>query len=74
VTTIGDFVTVVQEELGLEITLDDISRSLDEVTGWDSVHLLTLAVCMGRRTGRPIVLPDLLEAASLADIYAAVSA
>ncbi len=70
-TTIEDFVTVVREELGLEITADDVGRSLDELAGWDSVHLLTLAVCLERKTGRAVVLPDLLEAASLADIYAA---
>ncbi|QXJ23892.1 acyl carrier protein [Actinomadura graeca] len=68
-TTIDDFLTLVRDELGLEVTSADAERSLDEVAGWDSVHLLALAGALERATGRGLVLPDLLEAGSLAAIY-----
>ncbi|MEV5829846.1 phosphopantetheine-binding protein [Spirillospora sp. NPDC052242] len=68
-TTIDDFVALIRDELGLEITHEDVARRLDEVAGWDSVHLLTLAVALERETGRAVVLPDLLEADSLERIY-----
>lgn len=68
-TTIEDFVGLVQDELGLEVTSDDLARSLDEVPGWDSLHLLSLATALERTTGRRIGLPDLLEARSLHGIY-----
>jgi acyl carrier protein len=69
VITIDDFLTLVRDELGLEINPADAERSLDEVAGWDSVHLLALAGALERTTGHPIMLPDLLEAGSLAGIY-----
>ena len=69
-TTIEDFVGLVQDELGLEVSVADLARSLDEVPGWDSLHLLALATVLERRTGRRIGLPDLLEAGSLHGIYA----
>lgn len=69
-TTIDDFIAIVRDELCLEITVEDVTRSLDEVAGWDSVHLLTLATALERETGRRLSLPDLLEAGSLQEIYA----
>lgn len=67
--TIDDFVTVVRDELGLAVTNDDVSQPLDQVDGWDSVHLLTLATVLEQRTGRSLVLPDVLEAGTLEEIY-----
>jgi acyl carrier protein len=69
-TTIDDFVALVRDELGLDIDRADVARDLDELPGWDSLQLLTLATALERSTGRAIVLPDILEATSLADIYA----
>lgn len=69
-TTIDDFIALVHAELGLRVTREDVTRTLDEVAGWDSVHLLALATALERETGRRIVLPDLLEAGSLEGIYA----
>lgn len=67
--TIDDFVTVVRDELGLPVTNDDVGLPLDQVGGWDSVHLLTLATVLEQRTGRPLALPDVLEAGTLEGIY-----
>jgi hypothetical protein len=67
--SIRDFVIVVQDELGLPVTVDDAARSLDEIPGWDSVHLLWLATLIEHRTGRSVSLPDILEARTLENIY-----
>lgn len=67
--TIDDFVALVCDEVGLPVTAEDIESGFDQVPGWDSVHLLTLMMALERRTGRPISMPDLLEAPSLGHIY-----
>jgi hypothetical protein len=68
-TTIDDFVVLVRDELGLDITAENVGLSFDELPGWDSLHLLSLAISLERAPGRPIMLPDLLEARSLEGIY-----
>lgn len=71
--TVEDFVALVRNELGLPVQAADLDRRLDTVAGWDSVHLLTLCSALERATGRRISLPDVLEADSLAGVYAAVT-
>jgi acyl carrier protein len=73
VNTVGDFVGLVRDELGLPITVDDLERDLHELPGWDSMHLLWLLVRLERRTGRSLQLADLLEAPNLEQIYALVA-
>jgi acyl carrier protein len=68
------FIAVLQDELGLPVTLADAGKDLDQVAGWDSVHLLELLVLVEQKTGRRVSLPDLLTARSMADVYAAVAA
>jgi acyl carrier protein len=70
--SIGEFVALVQDEIGLPVTEADVDRALDQVTGWDSVHLLTLLTTLERVTGRSISLPDVLSAPSLGGIHAVV--
>lgn len=70
--TVDDFVALVRDELGLSVQTADLDRSLDTVAGWDSVHLLTLCSALERATGKRISLPAVLEADSLAGVYAAV--
>lgn len=72
--SIEDFVAIVRDELGLAVTREDIGKTLDTVAGWDSVHLLTLATVLERKTGRSLSLPDVLEADSLERIYALAAA
>jgi acyl carrier protein len=69
VNNIDDFIALVRDELGLPVTAGDASRGLDEIPGWDSVHLLWLLTALERETGRQVSLPDVLEAASLEQIY-----
>jgi acyl carrier protein len=70
VNTIDDFITLVQDEIGLPVTTKDAERDLDQLSGWDSVYLLALLNALERTTGRSIPLPDVLEATSLEEIYA----
>lgn len=69
VRTVADFVVLLQEELGLEVRVEDVSAGFDEVPGWDSVHLLRLLTVLERETGRPISVPDVLDAPNLRYIY-----
>jgi acyl carrier protein len=69
VRTVADFVVLLQEELGLEVCVEDVSAGFDEVPGWDSVHLLRLLTVLERETGRPISVPDVLDAPNLRYIY-----
>jgi acyl carrier protein len=74
VKTFEEFVGLLQEELGLPITLEQAGGSLDAVPGWDSMHLLTVLVLLERQTSRQISMPAVLEAGSLRDIYELVTA
>jgi acyl carrier protein len=69
VKSMDDFVTLVREELGLLVDRGDVGRQLDELPGWDSVHLLQLLTALERTTGRRISLPAVLEAPDLEHIY-----
>jgi acyl carrier protein len=68
-TSIDDFMVLLRDEIGLTVTPESIGRTLDEVPGWDSVHLLQLLVVLERETGRPVSLPEMLEARSLRHIF-----
>ncbi|HEX6526874.1 MAG TPA: phosphopantetheine-binding protein [Streptosporangiaceae bacterium] len=70
--TIDDFLTLVRDELGLPVTMHDAGLNLDQVAGWDSMHLLWLLTVLEQRTGRSLPLAALLEAESLEDIYSLV--
>lgn len=67
--TIDDLVVLIRDELGLPVSVQDAERPLDEIAGWDSVHLLWLTAALERRTGRSVSIPDLLEAGTLGGIY-----
>lgn len=67
--TIDELVSLLRDEMGLPVTGEDTTRHLDDVEGWDSVHLLWLMTLLERRTGRSLPLADVLAAQSLQDIY-----
>jgi acyl carrier protein len=69
VNTVDEFVTLVCDEVGLQITAADMDAGFDQVPGWDSVHLLTLMMALERSTGRTLSMPALLEAPSLGHVY-----
>jgi acyl carrier protein len=65
-----DLLDLIRRELGIPVTEEDARRDLNQVAGWDSLHLLRLLTVLEERTGRSLSLPDFLEAPSLAGIYA----
>jgi acyl carrier protein len=69
VNTTEDFIALLRDAMGLPVTDEDIGRTLDEVDGWDSVHLLSLLTLLEQRTGRTLPFAEVLEAATLRDIY-----
>lgn len=68
-TTIDDFIALVQDEIGIPVTVKDAGVGFDELDHWDSVHLLTLLVALERATGQRVSMPDVMEATSLRDIF-----
>lgn len=67
--SIGEFVTLIRDELGMPVTIDDVGRDLNELPGWDSIHLLWLVVILEQKAGRSISVIELLEAPNLEYIY-----
>ncbi|MEX5634703.1 acyl carrier protein [Parafrankia sp. FMc2] len=67
--SIEDFLDLVRDELGIPVATPEAGTAFDELTGWDSVHLLALATALERETGRRLSLPDVLETTSLAELY-----
>lgn len=67
--TVEDFVLLLQDELALPVTEEDLGRPFDAVEAWDSVHLLALCTALEQKTGRSLSLADALEAKSLEDLY-----
>ncbi|MEU9014938.1 acyl carrier protein [Streptomyces sp. NPDC048479] len=71
-TAIADtaaFCTLLEEELGLHVTPEDLDRPLDDVPEWDSVHLLRLVTVVESLTGRPVPVAGLLEAITFREMY-----
>lgn len=66
---IDDFLALLQVELGLPVTAEDLDQGLDQVAGWDSVYLLSLVGLLERQTGLTFSLADALEAPSLKAIF-----
>ncbi len=67
---VDDLITLLRDELGLPVTPEHAHRRLDEIPGWDSVHLLWLLTVLEKSTGRRLSLPDLLDAPDLAGVHA----
>ncbi len=70
--TTDTFLTLLQDELDLEVTEDDLDAGLDALPEWDSVRTLTLFTALERHTGRELSLPALLEARTLRSLYETV--
>jgi acyl carrier protein len=68
-TTLDTFVELVRDELGLPVTQHNIDSALENIPGWDSIHMLTLLMILERETKRRLSLPEMLDADSLRRIY-----
>lgn len=68
-TSIEDFIGLIDDELGLRVTAEQVEATFDQIPDWDSVKLLWLATALEKAIGRPVRFADLLEATSLGDVY-----
>ncbi|MFJ5932911.1 phosphopantetheine-binding protein [Streptomyces sp. NPDC003444] len=64
-----EFAELVRDEIGIDVTEAELDLPLDALTGWDSVHLLSLLVLLEKETGRQLSLPDFLDAGTLAAVH-----
>jgi len=69
VTSIEDFIELIDEELGLVVTAEQVEEAFDQIPEWDSVKLLWLATALEKAIGQPVRFADLLEATSLGDVF-----
>ncbi|MET8780120.1 acyl carrier protein [Nocardia sp. NPDC004654] len=68
-SSIEDFVELVNMEAGLSFRVIDADVHFDHLEGWDSLHLLAVLTALERQTGRRISMPDVLTAQNLRDVY-----
>lgn len=66
---VNDLIALLRDQLGLPVAAEDAHLRLDQVPGWDSVHVLWLITVLERDAGRRVSLPALLEANSIQEIY-----
>jgi acyl carrier protein len=66
---LDEFVFLVNSELGIPVTRENVGAPFDELPKWDSVHLLSLLVLIERETQRRIAMPAVLESTSLLHLY-----
>ncbi|MGA4848556.1 phosphopantetheine-binding protein [Streptomyces sp. G5(2025)] len=63
--TEDEFLELLDEELSLSVTREDLARDIDTLPGWDSLHVLRLLAVLENATGRSLALTELLEARTL---------
>ncbi|MFV2117031.1 acyl carrier protein [Streptomyces sp. Act-28] len=63
--TENEFLKLLDDDLGLRLSAEDLSRDVDEVAHWDSMHLVRLLSLLEARSGKSIALTSLLEARTL---------
>jgi len=71
--SLDGFLQLVADDLHLELDGAAAARvRLDDLPGWDSVHLLRLVALLEEETGGQVSVRTVMEARSLADVYAVV--
>lgn len=66
----ADFVRLLRDELGLDLSEQQAAADFDALPSWDSVHLLRLVTLIERETGRRVPVARVLQARSLREIHA----
>ncbi|MDB1089347.1 acyl carrier protein [Streptomyces sp. ACA25] len=69
----GRFLGLLRDELGLGYSESDLDTAFDDLPGWDSVLLLKLLGAAEQLTGRAAPMIDVLEAADLRAVHAALN-
>jgi hypothetical protein len=67
--SLDEFAVLISDHIGIPVTSEDLRRNVDEVPGWDSLHVMWLLTVLERETGRRLSLPDVIEAPTLAHVY-----
>ena len=67
--SLAEFAELISDHIGIRIEGDDLHRKVEDVPGWDSVHLMWLLTVLERETGRRVSLPAVIEAPTLAHVY-----
>lgn len=67
--SLDEFAELISDHIGIPVTGDDLRRNVDEIPGWDSLHVMWLLTVLERETGRRLSLPDVIEAPTLAHVY-----
>ncbi|GAA3012300.1 acyl carrier protein [Kitasatospora sp. NPDC127116] len=67
--SLDEFAELIGDQLGVPITVEDLHRDIDEVPGWDSLHVMWLLTVLERETGRRLSLPQVIEAPTLAHVH-----
>ncbi|MER5757258.1 phosphopantetheine-binding protein [Streptomyces sp. NPDC002088] len=67
--SLDDFAELISDQIGIPVTSEDLRRSVDQVPGWDSLHVMWLLTLLERETGRRLSLPQVIEAPTLAHVY-----
>ncbi len=67
--TMDDFVDLIREEIGLNLTLADLNSVFDDIPGWDSINLLRLLVVLEQKYGYSMSMADVLEVPNLASLF-----
>lgn len=66
----ADFVGLLRDELGLDLSEQQAAADFDALPTWDSVHLLRLVTLIERETGRRVPVARVLQARGLREIHA----
>ncbi|MFD8483838.1 acyl carrier protein [Kitasatospora sp. NPDC059673] len=67
--SLEDFAELIGDQIGVRVTVEDLHRNIDEVPGWDSLHVMWLLTVLERETGNQLPLPQVIEAPTLAHVY-----
>jgi len=71
---LAGFLDAVRDELGLDLTDEQAAADFDLLPDWDSVHLLRMVMFLERETGRSVPVSSVLQARSMREVHALVSA
>ncbi|MFJ8791281.1 acyl carrier protein [Streptomyces sp. NPDC102462] len=67
--TLDDYVRLVNDEIGMPLTAEQVAADFDELPDWDSLYLLKLVTALEAATGRKVPVGSILEARSLKEIH-----
>ncbi|MHB9864462.1 hypothetical protein [Streptomyces sp. YIM S03343] len=66
---LADFLDLLRDGLGLDLTEEEAASDFDALQDWDSVHLLRLVMVLERETGRTVPVGRVLRARSMREIH-----